>query len=79
MRLDPLIGKWGAGASSDRLRRSAICSKCGHRGATLQHPSWIKSLVDTWADTIRQSDTAEVAPTPEAIKVWPKDLAPAQM
>ena len=39
--LAPLIIRWGPQATSDRLRRSARCSVCGGRGATLQHPSWI--------------------------------------
>jgi hypothetical protein len=30
----------GADTSSDRLRQSARCTKCGHKGATLQHPGW---------------------------------------
>lgn len=41
----PFIIRYGANASSDVLRHSARCSKCGHKGATLQHPSWDGSLV----------------------------------
>jgi hypothetical protein len=40
MALVPLIIRWGADTSSDRLRRSARCTECGHKGATLQHPGW---------------------------------------
>jgi|SRR5580692_8317494 hypothetical protein len=40
MALVPLIIRWGAEASSDQLRQRARCTKCGHRGATLQHPGW---------------------------------------
>jgi hypothetical protein len=40
MALVPLIIRWGAETSSDRLRESARCTKCGHKGATLQHPGW---------------------------------------
>ena len=40
MALVPLIIRWGAEASSDRLRQRARCTKCGHKGATLQHPGW---------------------------------------
>jgi len=36
----PLIIRWGPDASSDMLRRSARCTKCGRKGAVLQHPSW---------------------------------------
>jgi hypothetical protein len=37
----PFIIRWGPGASSDILRRSARCEKCGAKGgASLQHPSW---------------------------------------
>ena len=39
MALAPLIIRWGGDASSDLLRRSARCSRCGNRGADLQHPS----------------------------------------
>jgi hypothetical protein len=31
--------EWGADVSSDMLRRSARCTKCG-KGATLQIPGW---------------------------------------
>jgi len=40
MALVPLIIRWGAEASSDQLRQRARCTKCGHKGATLQHPGW---------------------------------------
>jgi hypothetical protein len=40
MALVPLIIRWGAEASSDRLRQCARCTKCGNKGATLQHPGW---------------------------------------
>jgi hypothetical protein len=36
----PLIIRWGPDASSDILRRAARCTKCGRKGAVLQHPSW---------------------------------------
>jgi hypothetical protein len=26
--------------SSDKLRRCARCTACGHKGATIQHPGW---------------------------------------
>jgi hypothetical protein len=32
--------RWGPETSSDRLRRCARCSACGHKGATIQHPGW---------------------------------------
>jgi hypothetical protein len=35
----PVI-RWGPGASSDKLRRCARCTACGHKGATIQHPGW---------------------------------------
>jgi hypothetical protein len=38
--LAPLIIRWGSDASSDLIRRNARCSKCGYRGATVQHPGW---------------------------------------
>ena len=35
----PVI-RWGPNTSSDKLRRCARCTACGHKGATLQHPGW---------------------------------------
>jgi len=40
--------RWGSDTSSDMLRRCARCQKCGHKGATLQHPGWIEDGVG-WA------------------------------
>lgn len=40
VRLAPLIERYGADASSDVIRNNARCKKCGHKGATLGHPSY---------------------------------------
>src|SRR6185503_20798973 len=40
MALAPLNIRWGPNTSSDMLRRSARCTRCGHKGATLQTASW---------------------------------------
>jgi hypothetical protein len=40
MAFAPLIIRWGAEASSDKLRLCARCTECGHKGATIQHPGW---------------------------------------
>src|SRR5215475_11797163 len=40
MALAPLVIRWGPDASSDMIRQRAVCTKCGHVGATLQHPGW---------------------------------------
>jgi hypothetical protein len=40
MALTSLIIRWGADASSDVLRQSARCTKCWHKGATLQLFLW---------------------------------------
>ena len=40
MAIAPLVIRWGAEVSSNRLRRCARCTVCGHKGATLQAPSW---------------------------------------
>ena len=40
----PLMIRWGADASSDKLRAST-CTVCGHKGATLQHPGWVDANV----------------------------------
>jgi hypothetical protein len=45
MAFVPLIIRWGPDASSYVLRKSARCSKCGRKGASLQHPSWAGSHV----------------------------------
>jgi len=34
-------GCGGAVASSDMLRRSARCTRCGRKGATIQLPGWV--------------------------------------
>jgi hypothetical protein len=36
----PFLIRWGPVASSDLLRRSARCGRCGAKGAALQDPSW---------------------------------------
>ena len=43
--LAPYIILLGENASSDRLRQSARCSKCGSKGATIQLPSWADESV----------------------------------
>lgn len=40
MAIAPLIIRWGADTDNEVLRQRARCSKCEHKGATLQHPSW---------------------------------------
>jgi len=41
----PLMIRWGANASSNKLRQCARCSVCGRKGATLQHPGWVDTNV----------------------------------
>lgn len=41
--LAQFVIRWGPDASSDRLRQSARCGRCGTKGAVLQHPSWTGS------------------------------------
>lgn len=36
----PFIIRWGQDAPGDLIGKSARCQKCGHRGATMHHPSW---------------------------------------
>jgi hypothetical protein len=36
----PFIIREVPDASSDMLRRSGRCTKCGRKGAVLQHPGW---------------------------------------
>lgn len=38
--LAPIVARFGADASSNRLRNALCCTVCGKRGALLQHPSW---------------------------------------
>jgi hypothetical protein len=45
MALTPFIIRWGADASSDVLRQRTVCTACGHRGVTLQHPGWVDNVV----------------------------------
>ena len=32
--------RWGPNTSSDKLRGAARCTRCGSKGATIQHPGW---------------------------------------
>lgn len=41
----PLIIRWGPQEEVDRLRRSARCAICGHKGATISMPSWMDSVI----------------------------------
>jgi hypothetical protein len=36
----PYVIRWGWDASSDRLRQSARCSRCGGKGARITMASW---------------------------------------
>jgi hypothetical protein len=45
MAIAPFVIRWGREASSDMLRRSGRCSKCGAKGATLMLPSWVSTPV----------------------------------
>jgi len=46
----PLMIRWGADVSSDMLRRSARCTRCGGKGATIRLPGWggLKAPVPDW-------------------------------
>lgn len=48
LALAPLIIRWGPNASSDVLRQRARCSRCGHKGASLQTPSWCSLETGGW-------------------------------
>ena len=41
----PFVIRWGFEASSDMLRRSARCSRCGHKGASTTMPSYVDVIV----------------------------------
>jgi hypothetical protein len=45
MAFVPLIIRWGPDTSSDRLRKSARCTRCGGKGAMLMHPSYVDRIV----------------------------------
>jgi len=45
MAIAPLIIRWGPETSPDLLRRSARCTRCGRKRATLRHPSWASTIV----------------------------------
>jgi hypothetical protein len=42
--ITPLIVRWGEQASSDVLRQRARCTRCGFKGASLRHPSWLGNI-----------------------------------
>ena len=56
--LAPFVIRWGAEASSNLMRERLRCAVCGHRGAVLQHPSWIDAQIGEqpfpveWAGTV---------------------------
>ena len=62
----PVI-RWGASASSDVLRLRARCTACGHKGATLQLPSWVGADVGMMPFPVRRRQSTvqsgEVMPT----------------
>jgi hypothetical protein len=45
MAFAPLVIRWGADTSSDKLRQCARCTVCSTKGATLQHPGWMGEQV----------------------------------
>ena len=42
----PFVIRWGGSVSSDALRRNLKCTACGHRGASIQLPSWADMQVE---------------------------------
>jgi len=36
----PFVIRWGPDASSDMIRNSLRCTKCGFKGGSMIHPSW---------------------------------------
>ena len=45
--LAPFVIPWGAEASSDKPRQNFLCSKCGHKGGMMTHPSFVDTIVGT--------------------------------
>jgi hypothetical protein len=45
MAFVPLMIRWGPNTSSDRLRNSARCPRCGGKGAMLMPPSYVDRIV----------------------------------
>jgi hypothetical protein len=52
IKFGPLIARWSADASS-----CARCTVCDHKGATLQHPGWVDSVVGFQAFPISKGGT----------------------
>ena len=46
LRLAPFVIRWRPDASSDMLRKNLTCTHCGHRGASVQYPSWVDEEVE---------------------------------
>jgi len=42
----PFVIRWGGEVSSDVLRRNLTCTLCGHRGASIQLPSWVNMQIE---------------------------------
>jgi hypothetical protein len=65
MAFVPLMIRWGADASSDRLRRAARCTRGGGKGAMLMHPSYVDRIVGFQPfPAERLPDAAQVVPKP---------------
>lgn len=64
--LTPLIIRWGPDAPIEYLRRAARCTKCGHKGATVQNSNgaWPKAL-GVFPESSRWTGTA----------VWPCEIS----
>jgi len=44
----PFVIRWGANTPSNRLRRSARCTVCGHKGAMTIHPGPAGALLNAF-------------------------------
>lgn len=87
--LAPLAIRFGMGASSDVIRRRAVCPACHHRGAMLRAPSWAVNRPDGpgWAlfPTFYRSGLWSERPIEPDARPWrwsgapkvPRPIAPA--
>jgi hypothetical protein len=58
LALAPFVIRWGPDASSNVMRQRLRCAVCGHRGAVLQHPSWIDAQIGEQPFPVEWAGTA---------------------
>jgi hypothetical protein len=70
MAFAPLVIRWGADTSSDKLRRCARCTACGAKGAALQQPGWMGEQIGFAPWPVPKVDQAPDAKATASPATW---------